>query len=168
MNEAELFRFNNKQLRSGVIKVYMQRHGFDKAVCFSCGNASRMLKEAGVKTLDISPTGDMQANRWFTIGEIKSAFPSYFDATSGHLPMDCMKAISDAFYFALYEKMPDAIFLPTGSGETLVCLKMAFPKTKITAVYNIDYATRFDEEAPLNDLVKLLADDIIYEYDCWH
>ena len=104
MNEAELFRFNNKQLRSGVIKAYMQRHGFDKAVCFSCGNASRMLKEAGVKTLDISLTGDMQANRWFSIGEIKAAFPSYFDATSGHLPMDCMKAISDAFYFALYEK----------------------------------------------------------------
>ena len=168
MNEAELFRFENKKIRSLAIQFYMKRYGFDKAVCFSCGNASRMLKEAGVKTLDISTTGDMQANRWFSIGEIKEAFPSYFDATSGHLPMDCMRMIADAFYRELYDKMPEAIYLPTGSGETLVCLKMAFPRTKITAVYNIDYATRYDEEAPLNGLVKLLADDIIYEYDCWH
>lgn len=161
MNEADLFRFNNKQIRSIAIKHYMQLHGFDKAVCFSCGNASRMLKEAGVKTLDISPTGDLQANRWFRIGEIAAAFPGYFDATSGHLPMDCMHAVSDIFYYELRE-LPGAINLPTGSGETLVCLKMAFPKTKITAVYNLDTATQFEENAPLNALVKLLAEDIVY------
>ena len=160
--EAELFRFNNKELRSIAIKAYMQRHGLDKAVCFSCGNASRQLKAAGVKTLDISPTGDLQANRWFTIGEIKTAFPDYFDATSGHLPMDCMLAVADEFYFNLHKAIPNEILLPTGSGETLVCLKMAFPKTKITAVYNLDAATQFEEDAPLNDLVRLLADCIIY------
>lgn len=160
--EAELFRFNNKELRSTVIAEYMKRHGFEKAVCFSCGNASRMLKQAGVKTLDISPTGDMQANRWFTIGEIKAAFPDYFDATSGHLPMDCMDAVANEFYFRLHKTMPDAIMLPTGSGETLVCLKLAFPKTKITAVYNLDAATQYEPDAPLNDLVKLLADDCIF------
>ena len=160
--ETELFRFNNKELRSIVIRAYMQRHGFDKAVCFSCGNASRQLKAAGVKTLDISQTVDMQANRWFTIGEIKAAFPDYFDATSGHLPMDCMQDIADEFYFHLHKSMPGSILLPTGSGETLVCLKMAFPKTIITAVYNMDAATQYEEDAPLNSLVGLLADNIIY------
>ena len=157
-----LYRFNNKELRSIAIKAYMQRYGFEKAVCFSCGNASRMLKEAGVKTLDISPTGDLQANRWFTMGEIKNAFPDYFDATSGHLPIECMEMISTVFYSHLYKTMPKEINLPTGSGETLVCLKMAFPDTKITAIYNIDPATQYEEEAPLNNLVRLLAEKIIY------
>ena len=73
---AELFRFPNKKLRSIAIKRYMAAYGFDKAVCFSCGNASRELKEAGVKTLDISRHGDMQALRWFTIGEVKQIFPN--------------------------------------------------------------------------------------------
>lgn len=163
--EAELFRFNNKELRSIIIKKYMQRHGFDKAVCFSCGNASRQLKAAGVKTLDISPTGDMQANRWFTIGEIKAAFPDYFDATSGHLTMDCMRDIADEFYYQLHKIMPKAIELPTGSGETLVCLKMAFPQTRIKAVYNLNAATQYEPDAPLNNLVRLLADECIYLRD---
>jgi len=158
---VELFRFNNKQLRAIAIKRYMAAHGLDKAVCFSCGNASRALKEAGVKTLDISPTGDLQSNRWFRVGEIRAAFPGYFDATSGHLPIDCMLDVSDEFYFAL-RILPEAINLPTGSGETLVCLKLAFPETKITAVYNLNPATQFEEDAPLNALVRLLADDIIY------
>lgn len=95
-------------------------------------------------------------------GEIKSAFPDYFDATSGHLPMDCMRDIADEFYFHLHKTMPGSILLPTGSGETLVCLKMAFPKTIITAFYNMDAATQYEEDAPLNSLVGLLADNIIY------
>lgn len=160
--QAELFRFENKRLRAIAIRAYMARYGFDKAVCFSCGNASRELKKAGVKTLDISPKGDLAALRWFTIGEIRQAFPNHFDATSGHLPTDCMYDVADLFYTNLFKRMPDEILLPTGSGETLVCLKLAFPKTKITAVYNLDAATQFEENAPLNGLVKMLADKIIY------
>lgn len=156
-----MYRFNNKELRAKAISAYMTRYGYTRAVCFSCGHASAELKFEGIDTLDISPTGDLLANKWFTIGDIHKAFPTYFDATSGHLPWDCMQYVADVFKIALKE-LPDEIYLPTGSGETLVCLKMAFPNTKITAVYNIDEGTEYSEFAPLNDMVKLLAERVIF------
>lgn len=155
----KLFEFPNKALRAQAIKEYMQKYGFDKAICFSCGNASRALKEIGVDTLDISASGDMLALKWFKIGEIKKAFPNYFDATSGHLPLDCMQMVAETFKAYLGE-IPDEITLPTGSGETLVCLKLAYPKTKINAVYNLSSATQYDNDAPLNKVVELLAESV--------
>lgn len=157
---VELFRFPNKKYRAEVIRDYMAEHGYERAVCFSCGNASRALKEAGIPTLDISAGGDLIANRWFEIGEVHKYFPDYFDATSGHLPMDCMLKIAQ-FYALMLTTIPKEIILPTGSGETLVCLKLAFPETKITAIYNLDAATQYDAEAPLNKLVEILAAKII-------
>jgi hypothetical protein len=157
---VELLRFPNKALRAQAIKAYMQEYGYERAICFSCGNASKALKDAGVDTLDISAGGDMQALRWFTIGEIKQRFPTYFDATSGHLPVDCMQMVADIFKDHLHT-LPNAINVPTGSGETLVCLKMAFPDVKMTAVYNLDNATKYEKGAPLNGIVKILADNMI-------
>lgn len=156
----ELFKFPNKRLRAQGIKNYMAHYGYDRAVCFSCGNASRELKNAGVDVLDISPSGDMQALRWFTIGDVKRWFPECYDATSGHLTGDCMAWVARE-YETYLKTLPPEIYLPTGSGETLVCLKLVFPKTKITAVYNIDAATQYETDAPLNTLVELLADNII-------
>lgn len=162
--EVEYYRFANKKLRAKAIRAYMERYGYEKAVCFSCGNASRELKNAGIKTLDISETGDLQALRWFTIGEIKNAFPGYFDATSGHLPMECMLYVAEEYKKYLHE-LPSEIYLPTGSGETLVCLKLAFPGVKINAVYNQSPATKYEKEAPLNRLVAVLANKIIMTED---
>lgn len=157
----KLFRFDNKRLRSIAIKNYMNENGYDKAVCFSCGNASRELAKAGVDVLDISPSGDLEARRWFTIADVHSCFSGFFDATSGHLPMDCMKMVAMKFKDALGE-IDGPINLPTGSGETLVCMKIAYPTIAISAVYGLDDATKYDEQAPLNDLVVALADEIIF------
>lgn len=159
-----LFRFDNKRIRAQAIRQYMAQHGYRKAVCFSCGNASRELRRAGIDTLDVSPTGDMQALRWFTIGEVRDQFPDHFDATSGHLPMDCMQMVANMYRDELGDSI-GRICLPTGSGETLVCLKMAYPDSHITAVYNLDAATAYDEHAPLNSLVQALADDIRWGTD---
>lgn len=159
----KLFRFENKRLRAQAIKEYMGAHGYRKAVCFSCGNASRELKRAGVDVLDISPTGDMLALRWFTVGEVATMFPSYFDATSGHLPMDCMELVA-AEYRRELGQLSGKVNLPTGSGETLVCLKMAYPNLGITAVYDLDAATEYSEDAPLNALVRALADKVVHGY----
>ena len=161
MMQMNLFRFDNKRLRSIAIAYYMRDNGYDKAVCFSCGNASRELRKAGIDVLDVSPTGDLQALRWFTIGEVHRHFPTHFDATSGHLPMDCMKDVA-WWYKSELGSIPDAINLPTGSGETLVCLKMAFPESRITAVYDLDDATRYEKGAPLNPLVLAMADRIVF------
>lgn len=154
-----LFRFDNKRIRAQAIRLYMAQHGYRKAVCFSCGNASRELRKAGIDVLDVSPTGDLQALRWFTIGEVHDQFPDHFDATSGHLPMDCMQMVADLYRDEI-EKLEGITYLPTGSGETLVCLKMAFPYSYIVAVYDLDAATAYDEHAPLNSLVRAVADDI--------
>lgn len=114
----------------------------------------------GVKTLDISKSGDFEALRWFKQYEIKDMFPNYFDATSGHIPIECMKLVANTFKEYLHD-IPEEILLPTGSGETLIELKMAFPQCKITAVYNLDEATQFDEGCVLNDLVQILAEKVI-------
>lgn len=157
----KLFRFPNKAYRAAVIKAYMEQWGYKKAVCFSCGNASRELRKCGVDTMDISDTGMLKARQWFDAGEVKRWFPDCFDATSGHLPIDCLLQVA-AMYRSKLGSVPDAINLPTGSGETLIALKLAFPSCKITAVYNLDKATRYEEKAPYNGLVQLLAEEVIY------
>lgn len=139
----------------------MDKNGYNRAVCFSCGNASRELVKAGVDVLDISPFGDLEAHRWFTISDVASCFHGFFDATSGHLPMDCMLMVSDEFKSELGD-MSGTIDLPTGSGETLVCLKLAYPSLSIRAVYDLDEATKYDDMAPLNRLVAALAEEVVH------
>ena len=157
-----MLKFPNKKIRAAVIRDYMKEYKLPRAVCFSCGNASRELKAAGVDVLEISPTGSLNAAKWFTMGEIKNTFPDYFDATSGHLPLECMLRLADAYKAYFGGDLPAEVYLPTGSGETLVCLKMAFPAAKITAVYNLDAATLYESGAPLNKLVALLAEKVVF------
>ena len=154
----ELLRFDAKRRRSKAVARYMRANGYDRAVCLSCGNASRELREAGVDVLDVSPTGDLLALRWFTPAEVRRWFPDAFDATSGHLPIDCMAAVAREFADV---ELPEEAWVPTGSGETLVCLKMAHPSARLHAVYNLGDATRYDPRAPLNSLVEALAESVV-------
>lgn len=148
---------NIKRLRAMLLHDYI---GADKKyVCFSCGNTSKSLKRLGLDVLDISPNGDLIPNRWFTIQEVRETFPDRFDATCGHLSIDIMNRLSNSYkgYFKHYLEMYDEIIVPTGSGETIVCLALAFPNKKFVARYNIDASTEYHEEAPLNKLVEQLA-----------
>lgn len=154
--QIELLRFPHKQIRAEAIRDYM-RGRYDKAVCFSCGNAAKALEAAGVETLHIGEHGDLAPRRWFTQAEIHDMFPDYFDATSGHLPMELMRDISRKFAEYLGD-LPELVYVPTGSGETLICLKMAYPKHKFVAVYNLDAATEYSDGAPLNELVKAVSE----------
>lgn len=156
----KLLRFDNKLIRAEVIKNFLAGKKYDGVVCFSCGNATRALKKVGLTTIDISPSGDFIANHWFTPSDVAAIFPTYFDATSGHLSLEVMELIGKAFKEHLGE-LPNVNYVPSGSGETLVCLKLAYPDKKFVAVYNLDDATKFDEEATLNKLVSILADKII-------
>lgn len=156
----KLLKFDNKFIRAQVIKKFLINKKYDGVVCLSCGNATKALKKVGLYTIDISPNGDFNANRWFTPSEINTIFPTYFDATSGHLSLEVMQLIGEAFKEQLGE-LPDVNYVPTGSGETLVCLKLAYPNKKFIAVYNLDDATKFDDKATLNSLVNILAIEII-------
>lgn len=158
--EINLLRFPHKQIRAQVIKEYIaDRH--DKAVCFSCGNAAVQLERAGVKTLHIGAQGALSPRKWFTQAEIHDTFPNHFDATSGHLPTELMVLLADAYKKHL-RQLPKVVYVPTGSGETLVCLKLAFPDTDFIAVYNLDDATEYNAECPLNPFVRAMAKSIIY------
>lgn len=157
----QLLKFEHKRIRAEVIKEYLKDKSYKGVVCFSCGNASSELKKVGLNVIDISPNGDFIPNKWFKPSEVHELFKNYFDATSGHLTMELMNKIADRFYAELNGILDDINYVPTGSGETLVCLKLAFPDKKFVAVYNLDAATKYDENAVLNNLVKVLADEVI-------
>lgn len=157
-----------KRIRAQVIREYMERNGIAWAVCFSCGNASRALRDAGVRVLDISPSGDLQARRWFTQEEIRRLWPACFDATSGHLPADLMLAIA-----ARLRQRYEGEFQPgreyqvaAGSGETILCLALAFPDCDFIPVYNnLCPATQRDPGAPLGAFVRAFFNPITVDAD---
>lgn len=156
-----LLRINNKVIRTKIVIDFVKKNNFRGIVCFSCGNASKLLKENYQNVIAIIPTGDFTANRWFTPSEIRKIFPDYFDATSGHLPWEVMNLIAQYYKDNLI--LPDnRYFIPTGSGETIICLKLAFPDKEFIPVYNLDTATQFDEECILNSLVNIVSTDVIY------
>ena len=164
----KLLRFPHKQLRACVIREYI-RGRYDKVVCFSCGNAAKALEDAGVDTLHIGEMGVLEPHKWFTQAEIQKAFPTHFDATSGNLPVELMNKLAVTYRRYLTTTLDeykqqledDVVYVPSGSGETLVCLKLAFPDKKFVAVYNLDKATEYSSECPLNGLVRALAFDVI-------
>ncbi len=150
-------RFPAKALRAQVIARHIRRCGLRGAVVFSCGNASRALRKMDLYVVDISRTGDLEPGRWWDAAEIRRAWPDLFDATSGHLPAPVMAEIAREFREALGDLPEPAYRVPTGSGETVVCLAMAYPQIRWTAVYNLNEATAYHPEAPLNDLVRALC-----------
>lgn len=160
----KMLTFNHKQIRAAVIKQYMQEAGYDRAVCLTCGNAGRALREAGVDTIVIGEKGDLSPNRWFSTAEIHKMFPDCFDATSGHLNAELMNRIALAYGDALGE-LESPVYVPSGSGECLVCLKLAYPHVHFIAEYDVDNEdlakpTEYSGDAPLNRLVECLADEI--------
>ena len=155
-----LLRFEHKRIRAEVIKEYLANKSYKGVICFSCGNASRELKKVGLNVIEISPHGDFIPNKWFNPSEIAEMFTNYFDATSGHLDITLMELIGKAYKEKL-GNLPNPCYVPSGSGETLVCLKLAYPNIDFIAVYNLDFATEYSDNAPLNKLVKLLAKEII-------
>ena len=146
-----------KKIRAQVICEYVIDAGYKGVVAFSCGNATRALKETGLFVLDISPCGDLSpSEKWWSPAEIQRMFPYLFDATSGHLPVHLMIRIAISFREHLGEiKGCD---VPTGSGETITCLRWAYPNEKFSPVYNLDQATKYEQNAPLNYLVLQGAD----------
>ena len=155
-----LLRFPHKQIRAAVIADHLRRAGRAAAgvVCFSCGNASAALRAAGLDVLDVGPRGALQPRHWWTEAEIAKAFPTMFDATSGHLSTALMLRIGQAYRAHLGE-LPPAVYVPSGSGETAVCLALAYPERRIHAVYDdSDPATTWNDAAPLNTLVERLCE----------
>lgn len=132
-------------------------------VCCSCGNASKALKETGLYTVAIAPNGDLRANRWFKHQEIARMFPGLLDATSGHLPLPLMERIGQAYAECLTTQA-DKLFwahhdfyLPTGSGETLLALRLVFAGTRFHPIrWKGNPATEFNHKSLLNHGLQLM------------
>ena len=152
-----MLRFPNKRLRAKVIAEYVQASGYDGCICFSCGNASGELKNAGLSVVDVSPIGDLIANRWWQPEEIRKVWPNLFDATSGHLPAYLMIRIGVVFREHLGNLDEGPYDVPTGSGETILCLRWAYPDVAFRPVFNCGVGTERDDRSPLLSAVGIPA-----------
>ena len=146
--------FPHKQIRSHVIGDYVRAAGYRGVVVFSCGNSAAALREQGLEVLEIGPRGDLQTNKWWTPAGIHRTWPDLFDATSGHLPAPLMGDIAKAFRAHLGE-LPGACYVvPSGSGETICCLRLAYPLLDFEASYDDSKPeTQRHPNAPLNPFV---------------
>lgn len=146
----------DKSIRSAIIADYVRLAGYRGVVCFSCGTASAALKSRVPYVVDVSPTGDLLPVRWWTPAEIRRAWPDLFDATCGHLPLHLMAAIANAFgvhYNGLFVD-GQRYNVPTGSGETILCLRMEFPRVIFVPVWGATPGTKKNDDSLL---VRLLS-----------
>jgi len=155
---ATLLRFPAKVIRAQIIEHHVRTAGYRGCVCFSCGNASAALRGRGLYVVDVSPSGMLAATRWWQPEEIKRCWHDLFDATSGHLPAYLMARIAEA-YRAHLGALSDTIYdVPTGSGETIICLRWAYPGTNFRPVVDDTPATARHPQAPLLRVAGALAD----------
>jgi len=140
-----------KKERAKIIAEYVSQSGLDGVVIFGCGNGAQALRDCGLYVVDVSAVGDIMARRWWTPAEIAKSWPRLFDATSGHLPAWMMIKIGQAIRQKLGDI--DGGNVPTGSGETITCLRWAYPDKLFVPIYNTSEATKYEPLAPLNPIV---------------
>jgi hypothetical protein len=153
-----------KILRSRFIAEFLYETDYKKLVIFSCGNAANAIiqRMPNFPILAICPGGDLApTKKWWTPEEIHRAFPDRFDATSGHLPLSLMVRMAKELKTAPVEWLDSGIpqagysyTVPTGSGETILLLRWAFPASTFIPLYNISIGTEYSVNAPLNFLVR--------------
>jgi hypothetical protein len=163
-SKPSLLKFPAKQLRARVIARHVYAAGYPGIVVFTCGNAATALRRAtNASVLEIGPKGELSPNRWYTPAEIHKTWPYLFDATSGHLPIPLMVEIAGEFKQYLGE-LSGLQLVPTGSGETILCLSLAYPDVPFVAVYdNSKPPTTRDPHSPLNPII-----DALFAVEYWN
>jgi hypothetical protein len=146
-----------KKIRAEVIKKYLNRIGTNECVCFTCGNASKYLREAGLDVISIGKNEELKPNRWFEYEEIINTFKA-FNATSGYLNINLLNRIGLKMKEILGELEDDKYLVPTGSGETILALIMAYPKKRFYPLRLGTMETKYDEGNPLNMLLEAILD----------
>jgi hypothetical protein len=146
--------FAAKQIRSCVVAGFVRAAGYRGVVVFTCGNSAAALRDQGLEVLEVGPRGDLKTEKWWTQAEIHRAWPDLFDATNGHLSAPLMGDIAKAFRAHLGELPETRYAVPSGSGETICCLRVAYPLLDFEASYDASKPeTRRHADAPLNPFV---------------
>lgn len=128
-----------------------------RVLCLTCGNAAAALRGVGLQVVEVGPRGPLVPSRWLEPAEVAFMWPGLFDATSGHLSVGMMVQLGQRLRQLLGDDLP-SLRVPTGSGETVVALALAYPEHRFTACYGRDTATQWNAKAPLNPLVAALCD----------
>ncbi len=148
-----------KVLRAHLILDHVRAAGHRGVVAFSCGGATAALRlvgfgePGGPDLVDVSPAGDLApTDTWWTPARIHATWPAHFDATSGHLPLPLFLALVDALRDHAGDLPPGVYDVPTGSGETVCALRLAYPTARhvFRAVWDdATPATRYDARGPM-------------------
>lgn len=158
LDGSELLRFPHKKIRAQVIADFVAAAGYRGVVVFSCGNAAKALRDTGLDVIEAGPRGDIKPSKWWSPAEIHREWPDRFDATSGHLPIPLMVEIAKSFRAYLGELAAQKYTVPTGSGETAVCLKIAYPLIDFRPLDDSSKPeTTCDPQAPLNLVLDALS-----------
>lgn len=168
-----------KRFRAELIAnhVLMAAGAYRGIICFTCGNAAEALRaefarlnqypQCRIPIIEVGGKGMLRPTTWFSPAAIAGTWPGFFDATSGHLSWPLMANLSRHIgqhcsnNGYLNDVPPGAeVNVPAGSGETAVCLALAYPERRFRACYNVpglEAATEWHKEAPLNNLVDRLC-----------
>lgn len=146
---------NRKHIRSVVIRDYVRDAGYPGVVVFTCGHSAVELRNEGLDVVEVGPRGKLKTDHWWSMEEIHRTWPFRLDVTSGHLPLPLMLAVAEAFKKELGPLHGGTYEVPTGSGETILCLRWVYPDCTFTPVYDVGVGTEYNEKAPLNDLVAM-------------
>jgi hypothetical protein len=156
---SKALQFPHKKIRAQVIADFVRIAGYRGVVVFTCGNAAKTLRDEGLEVTEVGPRGDLKTEKWWTMAEIHRAWPDLFDATSGHLPIPLMGDIAKAYRAHLGELRVGRYSVPSGSGETVTCLRVAYPLLEFDPTYDeAKLETTRHDDAPLNLFVD--ADSI--------
>lgn len=131
------FAIDIKRIRAEVIKEYLDGK---QCFCFSCGNSSLALRQAGADVIGISPHNALSATTYITPQKAQAIFKC-FNATSGCLPLFLMEKIAHKVRNQIPKKMfasKKTIYVPTGSGETLFTFSYIFPVRRLVGVIDKD------------------------------
>ncbi len=111
----------------------------------------------GSSSPDNPPVPGDRRGQWRSPAWIKAEYPRRFDATPGHLPLHLMVQLARAYRRHLGRLADACYYVPTGSGETVICLKIAYPEKKFVPVYRQRSPhTQYDPRAPLNPVVRAM------------
>ena len=145
---------DTKRLRAEVIREYILEAGYQGCICFTCGNASVALSQVRVVVVEVSPVGPLRPGKWWRPEEVHRVWPHLFDATPGHLPAFLMVRLAKAIKLELGEHLQGEYEVPSGSGETILCLRWAYPNVVFHPIFDCGKGTEREPQAPLLPVVE--------------